>query len=238
MPTGTVAVIVCQRRAEIWYLANEQHGIAELVQPIVVQLQLRAQVLQQHIAGKRPHQLVVTLTALMHSSHDRIHHPKVRVGIDSLRGEARARRESAGLRGCVLEGAAHAGAHGDNPSPTFPGPRDRSYRRFRQVVRLIQRKPGIELRVAGGGDPGGVGQGGKADSACRKLCEQGPVEHKARRGRLERRRNRGHPGPHIPQRERLLHVCVLDRLAVPSDAVPDHVRRPREAKPDQAAVSQ
>ena len=96
MPTGTVAVIVCQRRADIWYLANEQHGIAELVQPIVVQLQLRAQVLQQHIAGKRPHQLVVTLTALMHSRHDRIHHPKVRVGIDSLRGEARARRESAG----------------------------------------------------------------------------------------------------------------------------------------------
>ena len=76
----------------------------------------------------------------------------------------------------------------------------------------------VERRVAGRGEAGGMGERREADAALAQRVEQPPVEDEAGRGRLERDRRPGDSRPHVPERQRLGEVRVLDRTAVPGQS--------------------
>jgi len=123
--------------------------------------------------------------------------------------------------------------------PASPlGPRDRLNGRLGHGVRLVEGQLRVERRIAGGRDPGGVGHGREADAARPKRREQLPVEHEPGRRRFECDRERSRPGPNVPQRQRLLDMRVLDRPAMPCDAVPDRVGCPGKLQGDEARVAE
>ena len=66
-----------------------------------------------------------------------------------------------------------------------------------------------------------MGQRRERRAAMRAALNRRPIEHEARRRRLERHRQAGEPRPRRPQRERLRHVGVLNGPAVPREAAPD-----------------
>ena len=103
----------------------------------------------------------------------------------------------------VLERAHDGRADRDDPSAARSRARDRASGRRRNVVRLVERQPRVELDIAGRGDAGGVRDRREADAARAQRREHPPVEREARRRRLERDRRAGDRRPHVPQRERL-----------------------------------
>ena len=98
------------------------------------------------------------------------------------------------------------------------------------AVRLVERQLLVEHGIAGRRDAGGMGERGEADAALPPGVQRAPVERKAGRRRLERHRVGGDRRPHVPQRQRLGDVRVLDRPAVPRQPGQDMLRGcPRSA---------
>jgi len=128
---------------------HQEYRITELVRSIATPLQLGADPVEQRIARECAHQLVVALAPLMHTRHQSVNHAETRVPADALGGQSRARRETVGFRGCVLQGAQDGSAQRHDPTPTLSGSHDRPHRRLGKVVRLVQRKSRIQPRIAG-----------------------------------------------------------------------------------------
>src|SRR5262245_25508316 len=81
-----------------------------------------------------------------------------------------------------------------------------------------------------------MSESGEPDPSPVQMREPPPIQQKSRRWRLECRRPIGYASPHIPERQRLLDVSVLNRLAVLCDPLPDGVGGSLELKQDEARM--
>ena len=114
--------------------------------------------------------------------------------------------------GRSLERADHGGSDRDHPPATPAGPGHRPDGGCGNLVPLGEWQRCIEGRVAGGGQPGGVGQRGEVHPACADPREQLQPQRSARRRHL------GGPGSggvrclHAGERKRQWLVGVLDRI--------------------------
>ena len=115
-------------------------------------------------------------------------------------------------------------------------PRDLRRGALRDVVRLIEGKPRVQRGVAGGRNARGMRECCEADAARTPSLEREPVERKACRWRLERDRPGSNLRPNIPQRQRLGHMRVLDRPAVPRQSCKHRRAVAWEAELDKARM--
>src|SRR5215475_10858964 len=79
-----------------------------------------------------------------------------------------------------------------------------------------------------------MGQRDEADAPPAPSGKRAPVQGKSGRRRLEGNRVGSNAGPHLPQRQRLSHMGVLDRPAVPCEAGQHGCAIAREDKLDEA----
>jgi hypothetical protein len=91
----------------------------------------------------------MALAPLMHAGDHSVYDAEARVRADALRGQTRARRETMGFGGRVLQRANDGGSQRHNPTSALSGSHDRADRRLGKVVRLVQRKSRIQSRIAG-----------------------------------------------------------------------------------------
>ena len=205
---------------------------------VAVPLKLLAHRGEHAIVRERAEQGVVALAGFVDSGHDCIHDAQARGGADALRREPGSRAECSRRARRMLERSGDRGAEGDDAASRSADARDCARRGFGNPIGLVEREASIERRVPGGGEPGGVRQCREADAAGPELLQELPVEKESGRRRLERRGKGGDAGPDVPDRERLLEVCVLDRLSVAEDAGPDLLGRTREADREKARVTE
>ena len=114
---------------------------------------------------------------------------------------------------------------------------DRRRGSCRDAIGLVERQFQVEHGIAGRGDARGMGERGKADAALPPCLQRAPVERKAGRRRFERHRVGGDRRPHIPQRQRLRDMRILDRPAVPRQPGQHMGAAADEAQLDKARVA-
>jgi len=127
------------------------------------------------------------------------------------------------LRRCVAAAACHP---------------DRINSRRRDRVRLVEREEIVEIRVAGRGNAGGMGQRRKNDATGAHRDNAPPVDRKTGGRRLEGDGRAGDWRPYVPEGERRRHMRVLNWLAVACQPRPNRVVTPLETERHEPRVAE
>jgi hypothetical protein len=222
------------RRSSASTLTLDQHRIAKLVRSIAGLLERDVRLVQHLLAGERPQQLVMAAARLVRAREDRIDNLQPACWPQSLVRDTIAGADEAVVGRRVLQCAHDGRANRDNPAAARSRSSNRRGGRLGDAIRLIEWKAPIELRITSRGQARRNRHRRESDAPLPHPVDGVPIEHEARRRRLECGGQTGDRRPYVPQRKRNRHVGILNWSTRSCEASPYVSWRASKTKRDQA----